>query len=127
VLHCALHPSDCWNASPKSCRDEAIHVTRETFGFSGRNDPTDAFRHCYWSCCMTKNGGGDAAKGIGDAHENDPGNPKCEMNMDLFNNAMGISFARANPSSSCKLVCLRAPLQKEPKGNCTSCNLYSVP
>lgn len=76
---------------------------------------------------MTKNGGADAARGIGDAHENDPNNPKCEKNMDLFNNAMGISFAQASPGSSCKLVCLRAPLQRQPKGDCKACNTYTVP
>jgi len=75
---------------------------------------------------MTKSGGTEAAKGVGDAHENKSDNPKCEKNMDMFNNSMGISFALANPGQSCKIVCDRAPLQKQPKGDCGSCNLYSV-
>ena len=127
IAHCLLHPADCWNASPKSCRADAVSATRDEFGHNGNNDASDAFRHCYWSCCMTQNGGAEAARGIGQAHENKRDNPKCEMNMDLFNNEMGISFALASPGSSCRLTCKRAPLQKAPKGDCGSCNLYSAP
>lgn len=127
IVHCMLNPISCWNASPMGCRSEAIRQTRSIFGRSGGNDASDAFRHCYWSCCMTKSGGGDAAKGIGDAHENDRDNPRCQMNMDLFNNAMGISLAKASPGGDCKLMCGNAPLQKSPRGSCAPCGLYSAP
>lgn len=119
VVWCLTSPWACWSASPLKCRSEAISATREIFGHSGDGDASDAFRHCMWSCCMAKSGGADAAKGAGDSHEGDSGNPLCSKNMDLFNNAMGISLA--NAGGDCRAGCQRLPLQKKPKGSCQSC------
>jgi len=123
VVQCILNPRDCGEV--RKCRDDALQVTRQEFGRQGHNDDGDAFRHCYWSCCMTKAIGAGAAKGFGDGHEEYPGNPICEKNMDLFNNAMGISLARANPGGDCRLICRNAPLQKRPRGSCSPCNTYA--
>jgi len=62
--------------------------TKETikrFDGNGHNDRSDAFRHCYWSCCMARGIGVEEAKKFGDSHENYGNNPRCEKLMDLFN------------------------------------------
>jgi len=57
------------------------------------NGVGDAFRHCYWSARMTINDGATHAKGFGDRHEDYPGNPPLEKEMDLANNSTGRSIA----------------------------------
>ena len=123
VVRCILNPINCGEV--QKCKTQALNATRQEFGQQGHNDDSDAFRHCYWSCCMTNAIGAEAAKSFGDGHEEWDGNPQCEKNMDLFNNAMGITLARGNPGKDCKLLCKPAPLQKKPKGSCAPCNNYS--
>lgn len=81
---CITNPFDCGKV--KGCRDDAFNATVKKFGRQGHNDTSDAFRHCYWSCCMAQKIGAEEAKRFGDAHENFPGNPCEERDMDFYNN-----------------------------------------
>jgi hypothetical protein len=62
-------------------------------GFPGRhNGPQDAYRHCLWSCQMTKYLGERVARIIGNNHENANtrgGQPGAERDMDEHNNEAG--------------------------------------
>jgi hypothetical protein len=49
----------------------------------------DAYRHCLWSCFMTRAVGAGKAKRIGDNHERHGGGPKSERDMDQWNNREG--------------------------------------
>jgi hypothetical protein len=56
------------------------------------NGPADAFRHCFWSCTMTRYIGEAAAETIADEHEksgNRNGQPLPEEQMDRANNLAG--------------------------------------
>jgi hypothetical protein len=72
------------------------------------NGPKDAFRHCEWSCIMTKLGGPDCAKFVGELHEaagNARGQPSDEFEMDTYNNGQGRDAA-CQPGEKCKDKCL---------------------
>jgi RHS repeat-associated protein len=119
IIYCLIHPHNCYIGS--DCRDKAIQATIKKFGYQGHNDASDAFRHCYWSCCMAQRIGASAAQNIGDAHEEDEDNPKCEKEMDLNNNAIGRNLGAASPNADCGGLCGNAPLQNAPKGDCDPC------
>ena len=119
VLYCLLHPVNCSKAW--DCRDKAFQATVNRFGYQGRNDASDAFRHCYVSCCMAQKIGADAARKIGDAHEEDAKNPHCEKEMDLNNNATGRWLGASKPNGDCGTLCGSAPLQQQPSGSCKQC------
>jgi hypothetical protein len=64
----------------------------------------DAVRHVFIMCRVAERLGGEFARGLGVAHEDDSGyltfsriggpyNPCCEREMDLFNNEVGIALA----------------------------------
>lgn len=46
---------------------------------------------------MTIRMGSSTAKGFGDRHEDYPGNPQAEKEMDLHNNGKGREFANSIP------------------------------
>ena len=122
TLVCIFNPVDC--ADVRRCRDLALQATLQEFGRQGNNDAADAFRHCYWSCCMTQRIGAKSAKRHGDAHEEFPSNLQCEKDMDLYNNGVGRSVAQANPTGDCRTMCKGAPTQNQPTGACTPCGTY---
>jgi len=68
------------------------------FGYNGRNDCSDAFRHALLNALSTFYLGADIAKEFGDAHEcdNTP-DLHLEGEMDLHNNAMGRSIYNSLP------------------------------
>jgi hypothetical protein len=68
-------------------------LTSKVFGGEGRNDESDAFRHFVWSGYLTKELGKEKAKIFLIAHEQDPDQPKSEMEMDTENNDQGLNFA----------------------------------
>ena len=70
----------------------------------GRNGPQDAFRHCHWSCRMTRVIGVDQARMVGDLHEVCGRNPEAERVMDLNNNAAGRVLGSG--SGNCRALCL---------------------
>jgi len=68
----------------------ATQATKETirrFGVNGRNDPSDAFRHCYFSALLTRDIGYSNARFFMEAHELIAGNP--DFQMDMHNNSKG--------------------------------------
>ena len=76
-----------------AARDHAKAATAEAkerySADSQRNGIGDAYRHCYWNARMTVGMGESAAKGFADRHEETPGQPVAEREMDLHNNAAG--------------------------------------
>ena len=102
-LNCLASPRRCGRVL--DCADKAEQETLAKFNRQGHNDISDAFRHCYLSCCMTRRIGARNAQTWGDGHENWSGNPVCEKAMDLYNNFAGRTVASANPSGDCKVLC----------------------
>jgi hypothetical protein len=105
VRYCAASAANtdrCWKA--KGHADTALQAAQENFpSGSLHNGNGDAFRHCYWSGRMSIDMGRWVAKGFGDRHEDFPGNPANEKNMDLFNNGVGYSNA-ANAHNTYDLI-----------------------
>ncbi|MBN4084808.1 hypothetical protein JYT89_00535 [Flavobacteriaceae bacterium AH-315-B10] len=82
-------------------RDIANAATIAKFGFNGRNDKSEAFRHAYYNVINAKVVGVDMAKLFSDAHESE--NPiilVLEEQMDLFNNNIGHQSISGNGSLS---------------------------
>ncbi len=76
----------------KMSKDTAFNETVRRFGRNGRNDRTDAFRHCFWSSVLSRDIGYYWAKLFTDAHETNPDNPAGEKEMDLHNNSVGLKI-----------------------------------
>ena len=76
----------------KLSKDTAFSETTRRFGFNGRNDQSDAFRHCFWSSVLSRDIGYFWAKAFTDAHETNPDNPANEKEMDLHNNSVGLKI-----------------------------------
>jgi hypothetical protein len=76
----------------KFSKDTAFNETIRRFGRNGRNDRTDAFRHCFWSSVLSRDIGYHWAKLFTDAHETNPDNPPDEKEMDLHNNSVGLKI-----------------------------------
>jgi len=121
-INCILHPFDCDEV--RRCQDEAVRATASRFGFNGRNDPSDAYRHCYWSCCIAKAIGAEQAERFTTGHENSPQNLKCEMRMDITNNAAGRGTGPRGPAADCDTHCSTIPLQTSPPGDCCPLGIY---
>ncbi len=88
---------------------KAIDVA-EAMGLPGNGwmSAQDAFRHCYWTCLMTRTIGPVHADWIGYIHEECDENNTCDQRrMDEHNNAMGIILGFSS-CSGCKESCLWA-------------------
>lgn len=73
--------------------DNATSLTISKMGYNGHNDKSDAFRHAIWLSMNGRDIGTYFAKKFSDAHETEtPTNLILEKQMDLFNNAVGISI-----------------------------------
>lgn len=83
----------------KTAADAAESITTNRYG-NGYNDWRDAFRHCTWNGIMSRDIGQSWAKIFGDAHEDWPGNPAAEKDMDLYNNAKGRTTSFLGDSSN---------------------------
>lgn len=81
-------------------KDKAFAETVKRFGHQGRNDNSDAFRHCYWSALLTRDVGFLAAYAFTTAHEDVPSNPPAEKEMDLHNNMPGMVIGIRHKGSS---------------------------
>jgi len=77
-------------------RNIATDVTVELFGFNGRNDKSDAFRHAYFQALNCSIVGYFVAKKFGDAHEENTDQPYSEKAMDLHNNSVGYEIGRSS-------------------------------
>lgn len=115
-INCIANPIDC--ARVYKCVKEATDASEKKFGYAKDGSPQNAYKHCYWNCCMTKIIGPVEAKKFGDAHENYPGNSSCDKDMDLWNNEQG---RKVTGSTTCDSHCENAPLQKWRK--CQPCGL----
>lgn len=78
----------------QSSKETALAETTRRFGRNGRNDRSDAFRHCFWSAVLARDLGYENARKFTTAHESKPGNPIKEKEMDLHNNAQGLKIGR---------------------------------
>ena len=74
-------------------KDTVDDLTQKVFGKAGRNDESDAFRHFIWAGLLVKELGQKRAELFLTAHEQDPGQPASERDMDIANNKMGIEFS----------------------------------
>lgn len=86
----AAHPVDA--VYLRGSKDTAFEETAKRFGVNGRNDRSDAFRHCFWSALLARDIGYLDAWAFTTAHESDPGNPAGEKKMDLHNNSVGLKI-----------------------------------
>lgn len=78
----------------KNAMEVAIEETTRRFGCNGRNDRSDAFRHCYWSALLSRDIGYAKACEFTNAHESYPGNAANEKAMDLHNNSVGLKLGK---------------------------------
>jgi len=93
----------------KESKEIAFAETKKQFGKNGRNDKSDAFRHCYWSALLSKELGYSNALEFTTAHESSPLNIKAEKTMDLHNNKIGLKIGQNKKSTlSISLQCLAA-------------------
>lgn len=89
-----------WNYGYVACnhaRDAArwsLEVTLWKFGRQGRNDTSDAFRHCTAAGALATRVGERRATGIGQLHENHVPSGDYERLMDIGNNAIGARIGR---------------------------------
>jgi RHS repeat-associated protein len=84
------------------------------------NGQADAYRHCLWSCEMSRSIGADQAETVGNIHEiygTRSGQPPGEEAMDIHNNAQG----RAAATLGCKKTPSRTPISV-PNITCPSCS-----
>ncbi len=113
ILTCISNPANC--VTNYKCKEEAIRVSTQKFGYDRDGSPQNAYKHCYWNCCMAKQAGAAAAKDMSGAHENYAGNPPCSREMDEWNNDMG---SMVTGGDSCDQHCSNAPLQKASRCDC---------
>ncbi|GAB6112413.1 DUF6973 domain-containing protein [Desulfomicrobium salsuginis] len=78
----------------KECQDDAERETEQRFGYNGRNDETDAFRHCMWSGLISKRISHSEAIKFTTMHEMQDGNDFAEKSMDLHNNKVGAEIGQ---------------------------------
>ncbi|WP_372386302.1 RHS repeat domain-containing protein [Xanthomonas citri pv. malvacearum] len=89
----------------KSMANKALSDARNS-GLPGlHNGSADAYRHCTWSCDMSRSIGVKKAQLVGDNHEAWGGNPSGETKMDLFNNRSGREYSAM--SGSCSSLCMQ--------------------
>ena len=89
-LYIATHPQHA--KIIKDSQSKAFNETQKRFGRNGRNDKSDAFRHCYWSALLARDIGYFNALKFTNAHEDYEGNPSDEKLMDLHNNSIGLKI-----------------------------------
>ncbi len=102
-----LHPTHIFFL--KESRELAFSETKRMFGIDGRNDKSDAFRHCYWSALLSRELGYINALKFTNAHESSPLNDSLEKAMDLHNNSVGLKIGHNKlPSSPLSNECIAA-------------------
>jgi len=101
----ASHPIDAFTAN--SCADDAFAAAGAS-GLAGDHlGPQDAFRHCFWACCMAKAFGASEAEEFGTGHENSgPSSIPFDNQQDLHDNSIGRGLA--GPTVDCDAACKAA-------------------
>jgi len=98
-------PLDCvqaWRASERAQQEVELYFS----GHACLDDQCDAFRHCVWSCYMTRSVGERCAAEVGNIHERcRPSGAKSEY-MDEENNLAG--RAVASKPGECVTLCFAA-------------------
>ena len=93
----------------KSATEKTYSETYNIFSRNGRNDASDAFRHCYWSALLARDLGYANAQTFTNAHESSPDNPFMEKKMDLHNNEVGLQIgSRGGSDTSLSSACMGA-------------------
>jgi hypothetical protein len=100
------HPVDSFRA--RACANDAF-AAAGTSGFAGPHlGPQDAFRHCFWNCCMAATFGAAEAEEFATSHENSGPSPiPFDNQMDLHDNSIGRGIA-TSPTVDCAVVCTDA-------------------
>ena len=81
--------------------DKALAEAQRRFRGPGlHNGDGDAFRHCYRSALLARDIGAGGARAFTTAHEGHSSNPAGEREMDLWNNAVGISIGSGAKAAS---------------------------
>jgi RHS repeat-associated protein len=82
--------------------ESAGKMTAATFGYNGKGDESDAFRHAFWMATNAQSVGEEFAQKWGDAHEyGTPVNEvRTDLYMDMHNNDVGIEIGKNNPDAS---------------------------
>lgn len=108
---------------------KAAQYSYEQFGNNGVGDKTDAFRHAVWCAIMARDIGPDLAKKFSDAHENgyteeelaaevmDGNTGYAHKDMDLYNNAIGLSIGSGEHKSDEQIVELAKEQLTDIRGN----------
>ena len=86
------HPTHVWY--PEESKEIAFAETKRIFGINGRNDRSDAFRHCYWSALLSMDVGYSNAFEFTNAHEYSPLNDPKEKAMGLHNYSVGLKWGK---------------------------------
>ena len=81
-------------------RDIAYSETTKRFGRNGRNDKSDAFRHCFWSATLSRDIGYKNALEFTNTHESSPLNIAEEKTMDFHNNSDGLRIGIPNSDNT---------------------------
>ena len=98
----------------KEAKDLAYSETKKRFKINGKNDRSDAFRHCFWSAILAREIGYENALKFTTAHESYKGNPKDEKSMDLSNNLVGLRIGkRGGNNEHLSKLCYSAILNSE--------------
>jgi len=93
----------------KESKEKAFSETKKNFGYNGRNDRSDAFRHCFWSAILSRDIGYLNALEFTTAHESSPLNDSKEKQMDLHNNSVGLKIGQnKDKKSSISQQCMAA-------------------
>jgi RHS repeat-associated protein len=109
---CRTNPLACGRGA--LCARQAAQATQAKFGYDRDNTPANAFKHCYWMCCTTRQTNPGFAHNLGIAHEGGPGASSPANRMDIYNNEQGICRAAQQPGESCEKICSDAPLRCDP-------------
>lgn len=111
VLACGIPAALAAKKDEEVARKAAALTVRNSELTGILNGPADAYRHCLWSCLMTKSTGFSCAKVIGDNHEAagnraEPPQPKTQEQMDLANNRVGRQCGLQKDNKPCTQKCM---------------------
>ena len=82
--------------------NSANEITKANFGYNGKGDESDAFRHAYWNAINAQVIGEEKTQSFGDAHEYSTpiGEIETDLIMDIHNNDVGIEIGKNYPNAT---------------------------
>ena len=82
--------------------DIAMQQTVSEYGFQGKGDKSDAFRHAIWQALNVQSVGENFTRKWSDAHEysTPPNEVRTDLYMDVHNNDVGIEIGKNNSSAT---------------------------